>query len=310
MGTDVAVVVGGDRAAPRVWTTTEIQWSMVNDPIIGFAHADALDWTPRGFVMIDSALAWESVDGREWTDPAVVHLNPGSDHVASLASVAGTVVGVGSGADGPAAWTSPRVGDWEPATLEPAAGEGGAMADVVDGAAGLVAVGHTEVDGEERPAIWTSLDGVDWQAVDVSDVFEAREARLDAAFWSDSLAMYVVGGWEAAAGDRRPLLATSADGRTWDRVPPTAYDQERTGLGILSFSEIGGDLVAVAADDTSREPRSTTLHTDDGVDWTSQNLSRLTLVHTFEEVRPGRCIVHGEAANQSPSSFVLLGGCQ
>jgi len=131
--------------------------------------------------------------------------------------------------DGPPTWVA--VDDAELSALD------GELRDVLVGGPGLVAVGGTR-NGTEAgtAAIWTSIDGSDWDSV-----------PLDGAAATGRLLSVTAGGpgFVAVGGECCPDRAAvwvSGDGRTWQRVE----DQESfDGALMTSTTSWAGGLVAV-----------------------------------------------------------------
>ncbi len=156
--------------------------------------------------------------------------------------------------DRAAVWTSPDGVDWARLAHDPAF-DGAAMADVVAGGPGLVAVGATATGGRFTPAteqavVWTSADGgQSWRRIDSSSFNGAGMTAVTAG----GPGLVAVGGDGATV-----VIWTSPDGETWQRVPD--QDGIRAGATARSIVPGGEGLVVVGADDAL-----------DGAVWTSSD---------------------------------------
>ena len=101
------------------------------------------------------------------------------------------------------------LGRFQPATSGPEVGLGG----VAYGPGGFVAFGRVgRQDGDQRSAIWSSVDGAAWQRVRTGDTFPAGTRLRTILGTSDG---YLLGG--VIYGERAPRAAvwSSPDGLTW-----------------------------------------------------------------------------------------------
>lgn len=173
---DRGVAFGGDgTAAPsHLWVRgTGSAWRMVADDrsgITGRVNAVAVDdgrWLAAGDrVAAEGAEAYEGVvwashDGSTFT-PVATGLELAEGTVRDIAVGDETVVVVGFDVAGGHVWTA-RGDD----RLEPATGPFGAstLDGVASTADGFVIVGRAM--GDLQPRVWTSVDGRDWQTVEV-----------------------------------------------------------------------------------------------------------------------------------------------
>lgn len=120
----------------------------------------------------------------------------------------------------PAVWVSHDGTAWHGGPIGEAAplGEGDvAMKAVAAGSGRLVAVGLDSTSGHDRPAAWSSTDGLTWQRVRLSPALEvSRESRL-VKVSGGPLGFFATG---SATGDGTPVpvLWRSSDGHSWAQV--------------------------------------------------------------------------------------------
>ena len=251
-----------------IWTRTGSDaWARTDDqPALrvaegGYPHdpPGLFDVTsgPAGVVAIghpaDPAIngAWQSLDGRTWTR------SPFDFGAANLTAIAGgpfgyVVVGwVHRGlAARAAAWFSSDGLTWKRARDSAAMDVGGCIATlerpgcggmqaVAAAATGFVAVG--EVRSKEgrtgHPAAWTSTDGLSWTRADAGLGFDGRLSGIAAG----SPGVVAVGTRCRSDCVDLPhdgLIATSADGSTWDlyTLPTTAELSGVAGAGRLTVA--------------------------------------------------------------------------
>lgn len=165
---------------------------------------------------------YTSEDGHDWRKTTDLGQVPGSLRALAV-SDRGTLV---VGGDERAAdvdnrlvlITAPEGGQARPVALEGIAGLARAARDTARVAAadgGFVAVGAASGDA----GIWTSADGRSWRAAGPAQVLggSRRQALSDVA--PGRRGWLAVGSTMTDASSTGPLLVTSADGRTWRRVP-------------------------------------------------------------------------------------------
>jgi hypothetical protein len=98
------------------------------------------------------------------------------------------------------------------------------ITDVVEGPAGLLAVGRIPVpiiSGWPAAAIWTSTDGRSWLLLDVDEAFGDQPWAIDAGSVG-----YIATGWMSPHEGNPQLIWTSSDGRTWHRSDLSAASLE------------------------------------------------------------------------------------
>lgn len=130
-------------------------------------------------------------------------------------------------------WTSTDGMSWTARSFADLGLEGGSMFSVVKGGSGFVAVGSwSGVAGEGFgvleeaefgvAAVWTSIDGLDWNRVTHDAVFESVGGNV--VMWEVTLGGpgLVAVGAEEGSEEIRPAVWVSSDGLTWARVSPEA----------------------------------------------------------------------------------------
>ncbi len=129
----------------------------------------------------------------------------------------------GDGVLNAAVWTSPDGSEWTRLSRDnPVFGgdESTKMEDVTVGGPGLIAVGHEGTP--EHPAVWTSVDGVDWTRVanDPGGLGPSGFQKMLGVAARDTGVVAV--GWEWGSSGRHAAAWTSLDGIAWSRVPHDA----------------------------------------------------------------------------------------
>jgi hypothetical protein len=212
------------------------------------------DWVPA---------AWTSSDGLNWP----IHSMGTTDFtfpVSVAAGAAGTAVAVGRSGKLPVAWTSTDGIAWEQHPVPRLDGSDVAerVTTVVVGEGGYVAGGSAGPELLDRHArFWTSVDGVEWQAVSDDPVaFANTEVRAITAFGDDFVAVGVVG---TAQEPSAAVAWTSADGSSWTRVDDPSFVD---GIAVALTPAPFGGLVAVGSDLDRREAVAWT--SPDGRRWT------------------------------------------
>lgn len=162
----------GDTSVPAVWRTTDGRsWTRVDDADLDRGQMAAVAGGADGYVAIGSdfddgtSLVWTSSDGADWSAGEPV---PGVDSGAAingLAAIGQGFIAYGSSADGNARmWYSPDGREWQVA--EGFGDEAdSAVNDVAVSDDGFVAVGARYLGDTTRALVWTSSDGLTWQAV-------------------------------------------------------------------------------------------------------------------------------------------------
>ena len=162
------------------------------------------------------------------------------DLISDATSVGGTLVAVGAyeddtGVSGAAAWNSADGVFWQRAPDVPGAMDA-AMEDVTLGQGGLLAVGYAMTEAGITPRVWTSPDGLRWQAVEDPDLQRGQMSAVAA-----NALGYVALGFEPETGNG--LAWTSRNGREWSaamvvpsfEVQPSVNDIVALGNGFLAY---------------------------------------------------------------------------
>ncbi len=136
---------------------------------------------------------------------------------------------------------------------------GGGFTDVVKTDAGFVAVGSTETGA----GAWTSRDCLHWAAIPTGDAFVGAYPE---AVTTGGPGFVAVGVDPLSAGVQRGVIWTSADGRTWARVPDDpSFDK----MWLSDVIEWHGRLVAVGGGQPTEAGRTVPAiwTSEDGVRW-------------------------------------------
>ena len=193
-----------------IWVSaTGAAWQRLTLPAAGFkdAHFSSVSATSWGYVAGGAvggqapvccvslpstgvAAAWWSTDGQTWTRASVQRTGGVGSDLGAIAVGAQGMVAVGSasgGKSGSTAWTSTDGRTWKPIALAPDIAYFGAPAvspgvptlpayTIEGDGARLIAVGQ---DAAFQLAIWTSLDGLDWQQLTFSGATAAIPSTID-----------------------------------------------------------------------------------------------------------------------------------
>ena len=211
---------------------------------LGHAHSAAAVWTKAGNG------AWQPVCLSDCSSP------PGHAEIFGVVALpTGGFVAVGQGAAGsptefhPTVWTSADGLVWVTNVLdESKTGTVRAIARAADGR--LIAVGRTGPEQATSAAVWSSDNGMDWHAADVSALAAARELHAVSARGATLLA---VGFRKATAttpcGTRRQTaIYRSADaGQRWHPVRTSALANAEQWKDVLTYRDqfvaLGYDFV-------------------------------------------------------------------
>lgn len=258
--------------------TTSIDWEA---PVRLEGQVDV--WNNEIAVVGDHmvALSRSSTDGRAWTvvrtssDGVRWQVATTLDGVRlhSLAGVDDRFVAVGSrdGADGrglPVAATSADGRQWQVTTL--GCVDTGVAYDVAETATGLVAVGSTSSHLRERPATWSSTDGVTWRAGSTAGFGEDFASLRHVATAGSTVV--AVGALDQDHGLGAQRAWWSDDGHRWQAsTSPPLWDQ-----GVLTGDMASGPVGAVlvgAPYEATGSPRAWL--TADGRSWQTADLPTL-----------------------------------
>ncbi len=190
------------------------------------------------------------------------------DEIRAIIEGDGRLIGVGRHGDQGAVWTSLDGASWTlapdlPATKPRSESAATTMTSVVQGPAGLVAVGSWTSIDFGTPRIWYSVNGEQWTSVyGPSDPDPAVDAPLGfgSAMAAGGPGYVAVGAVSDDGFTARPQVWTSADGRDW-----TAVDS--LGLTGSLNDVIGGSGKAVAVGGNGSA--ATSFVSTDGATWTA-----------------------------------------
>lgn len=140
-----------------------------------------------------------------------------------------------------------------------------AMTSIVEGPAGIVAVGWFERRAERDfdPAVWLSPDGREWERIDdPAFVVTGPGYMYSVTTWNGR---YVAAGetpGPVGSNETRPAIWLSDDGRTWEAIDAAALRIDGT---IADITSRGTRLFAVGT--TGHVARPTVWFSDDGQSW-------------------------------------------
>jgi hypothetical protein len=179
----------------------------------GFVGGGYRDDPARGRA---SGAIWSSRDGGRWTLEAQQGAFD-NGRVLGLAASGDRLVAVGTVGDatyGPAAAWVHAGGPWRRATVDDT---GGAMRAVAATGTGFVAVGLRP--GDAGAKVWTSHDGMRWEAVPDQPAFHAAGPARMLAVASAPDGVIVATGWRADAGNGSSVAWTARDPSSWRQEP-------------------------------------------------------------------------------------------
>jgi DNA-binding SARP family transcriptional activator len=173
----------------------------------------------------EDAAIWTSSDAEDWALAVPTNLDEAGDQqMITVTNFRGLIVagGVSDSGEGKEAvvWTSPDGQDWDRLSDGSLSGEGDQQINAItSGGPGLVAVGEETIDGDENAAVWTSIDGTNWDRVEDPSGALGGSGSQQISAVADSDVGLVAAGNEVLNGTNGALWV-SADGTTWSRVPP------------------------------------------------------------------------------------------
>ncbi len=247
------VAVGTDNARAVVWISEDgTRWRRISDGAFERGSMRTVVATRSGFVAFGhrwdtdfSQVIWTSVDGVDWlaaTNETGLRVARGLQAVAALDGRAIAFVG-GEGEEeayGPLeVWETTGRAEWErTGTLRDANQD--RVGELAAGPRGWVALGSsTSHDG---PVAWYSADGETWELAPTGPDVSTAIIGVDAGF----VATGAVGSLrDETCGDQRDYHGhtwTSADGRSWQRMPPTA---DFEWASIAAMLDVGPNLVGI-----------------------------------------------------------------
>lgn len=287
------VAVGGDANGGAVWTSANgVTWSRVphDEAVFGGENVTMVGVTAGGPGLVAvgwegdtfadtppyaDAAVWTSVDGITWSRV------PHNEDIFGAAFMTRVTAGgpglVAVGMDGPwddgdaAIWTSGDGLTWTRVPHNEAVFGGvdsQVIYDVTVGGPGLVAVGSDGGRGwwdnnpENRPAVWTSVDGVNWSRVPDDEAAFGRGGNpVMLGVTAGGPGLVAVGADWWPPGEAITPIWTSPDGINWTRVP---HDTTVSAVSLTSVTAGGAALVAVGESDADRNGVWTSV---DGISW-------------------------------------------
>jgi len=248
--------------------------------------------TPRAFAPTD----WGRVGSPAFTD------RYGTLQMLSVATSGDTVVAVGLGPRGAAAWSMGPDGIWRRAPDIPSF-QGSEMRDVVASPPGFVAVGQHG----DQAAAWTSVDGTSWNLASVEPAGATPDSD-DGSFMARVTAgprgLIAVG--PGAHSDIGPAEWSSPDGLDWavvvDPIPAIGTAED---IGLMP----DGSFVIVGAPPVDGGSTDEAWRSTDGLTWTALPGLRDTWVHAVAPWKGGIVVVGNvsdlDAGTQSPAVWVM-----
>ena len=191
----------------------------------------------------DSKVIWTSPDGIDWlaaTNASGLQVARGVTAVAAIDGRAIAFVAVGNDARGPIeVWGTTGRAEWQ--QLAQLSDEADAYVwQAAAGPRGWVAFGSP--GGGKTDSAWYSADGETWELAPTGPDVWAAVIGVDAGF----VATGAVGSLgDDTCGDQRDYHGqtwTSADGRSWQRMTPTA---DFEWASIAAMLDIGSNLVGI-----------------------------------------------------------------
>jgi DNA-binding SARP family transcriptional activator len=238
------VVFGSDASAgdfdAAIWTSDDagLTWARVDPEARGIREPGdqgvrgvtstgskvvAVGFTRRGGD--EDAAIWTSSDAEDWALAVPTNLDEAGDQqMITVTNFRGLIVAGGVSDSGESKdaviWTSPDGQDWDRLSDGSLSGEGDQQINAITvGGPGLVAVGEETIDGDENAAVWTSIDGTNWDRVEDPSGALGGSGSQQMSAVADSDVGLVAAGNEVLNGTNGALWV-SADGTTWSRVPP------------------------------------------------------------------------------------------
>lgn len=232
----------GSAEIPTLWhSTTGETWERLPTLEGGVAAVHDIAVIPGGFVAAGSSNAgprvWRSSDGRTWSSVPTPLTGTTAGKEITVASDGSKIV-YGVTAD-TGSQLFHRVGnEWVRADRGPgfpsSKPRGAQLLDVAAAQGRVVAVGS---DGDDRPLVMTSRNGVSWTRATLAD----KAARLLAV--TSYKGTFTIAGWRLLDGRAYLALWTSRTGTTWRRVggsrtgPVGAFvDLAVTSTGVLALA--------------------------------------------------------------------------
>ncbi|HZB32196.1 MAG TPA: sialidase family protein [Streptosporangiaceae bacterium] len=274
-GRTIAVGSGNGKAA--AWASPDgVTWNRADTGTLGGAGRQGfikVTHGPRGWFAIGAErgkpFAAGSTDGRSWQRVDGRAFSAGKDETIRLSSttygpkgyiVIGTITNTKTGAASAVAWHSVDLQNWRSSGAEEFGSKDRLSREILGiaaGPSGYIAVGEVSDPAKpaptrSRPAIWTSIDGLNWTDKKIGLPDEAAAGRLSYVAIKGNT---VVAAGEATFTGTRAFVVTSSDlGATWraTRLPAPVPGQPTYLSGITSTTKgivIVGTLGGTSAGD-------------------------------------------------------------
>jgi hypothetical protein len=305
------VAVGSADGYPAIWQKTSGRWSLVSTlaevsagPGLGALTSvthESAGWLAVG---VPGPVAFTSANGRSWQpDPAIAR---------DLSSVTGNVVGVAAAA-GPLGyvvvgkvvapgggcvadvWTSKNLTSWTHAgDVNDDDGSSQVLA-VTAGPHAFVSVGSYE----DKPAVWTTADGVTWKKISPPLPAGAASGVLQQVAMQGSRVVAL--GQQVTGGVTTPLAEISSNGgASWTPVPFGAPGADPSFTALTADS---AGFTAAAQFGAPGRQAVTVWTSPDGMTWTTSAAGGLpgsgaSEITTLAGAARGTVIAVGSAASQ------------
>ncbi len=201
-----------------------------------------------------SPVAWYSTDGTTWTRLSEAFDDLPDTTLSDAALSADTMVVVGQYIEGTHTWSQLHVSTdggvtWDHAVPPGFGGDGDGdvvVASVVSNpAGGFVAVGRVgDGAGVDRPASWTSEDGVTWDGPSTSFGTNDDGRTISSGFGAERVRTSADGFLAIATSSFLQHVWSSPDGSTWNPVG-NIWDAESDGVDLSGIASIDDMTVAV-----------------------------------------------------------------
>jgi hypothetical protein len=231
--------------APAVWTSGDGSlWERVQDGDLARGQMSVVAANPGGYLALGfdpdtrQALAWASLDGRDWSAGQPVPAFGEQPSINQLVATRDGFLACGFTAidERAAMWSSADGREWQLVAAFPRRANSTVNAVAGSGAT-LVAVGTSYDDEGSRALAWSSNDGVAWQEVGDHPALEDGEMLSVIELGTGFLAVGSQGG--AGHGAFRAAAWSSPDGLSWQLEPgDQSFDLARMSNLVRSESQI------------------------------------------------------------------------